>query len=107
LYVDSVIYNYALNLHQKRNDKKYESFTNEELFNKLSSIDFNLAKKITINNRKRLLRALQLNEQSDNTYNSIKKNPPKYDYLLIVCDISRSDLYDQINHRVDAMLNNG
>jgi tRNA dimethylallyltransferase len=103
LYIDALIKNYDLTLSKVRNDK-FTDLTNKELYEKLEEKNKQLAEKITINNRQRLIRALQILEDS-NSLNSKKKE--KYDYVLVQCDMSRNDLYKRINYRVEKMLELG
>ena len=92
LYIDSVIKNYQF-LEEKRSNEqsKYDSLTNE----------------IHPNNRKRVLRAIELiSSNVDNTSRS-KKNELVYDALIIFLNDNRESLYDRINKRVDKMLADG
>ena len=75
LYIDSVIKNYQF-LEEKRSNEqsKYDSLTNEELHQVLANLDPDKASEIHPNNRKRVLRAIELiSSNVDNTSRS-KKN---------------------------------
>ena len=108
LYIDSVIKNYQF-LEEKRSNEqsKYDSLTNEELHQVLANLDPDKASEIHPNNRKRVLRAIEL--ISSNVYNSSrsKKNELVYDALIIFLNDNRESLYDRINKRVDKMLADG
>ncbi|GHU48679.1 hypothetical protein FACS1894218_6290 [Bacilli bacterium] len=82
----------------------FDNLTNESLFNKLKKIDDDLANKITIHNRKRLVRALQVLSVHDNMH---KVNPPIYEPLYICCNLPREILYQKINERTDLMMKQG
>lgn len=108
LYIDSVIKNYQF-LEEKRSDEqsKYDSLTNEELHQVLANLDHDKASEIHPNNRKRVLRAIELiSSNVDNTSRS-KKNELVYDALIIFLNDNRESLYDRINKRVDKMLADG
>ena len=108
LYIDSVIKNYQF-LEEKRSNEqsKYDSLTNEELHQVLANLDPDKASKIHPNNRKRVLRAIELiSSNVDNTSRS-KKNELVYDALMIFLNDNRESLYDRINKRVDKMLADG
>lgn len=108
LYIDSVIKNYQF-LEEKRSieQSKYDSLTNEELHQVLANLDPDKANEIHPNNRKRVLRAIELiSSNVDNTSRS-KKNELVYDALIIFLNDNRESLYDRINKRVDKMLADG
>lgn len=108
LYIDSVIKNYQF-LEEKRSNEqsKYDSLTNEELHQVLANLDPDKASEIHSNNRKRVLRAIELiSSNVDNTSRS-KKNELVYDALIIFLNDNRESLYDRINKRVDKMLADG
>lgn len=108
LYIDSVIKNYQF-LEEKRSNEqsKYDSLTNEELHQVLANLDPDKASEIHPNNRKRVLRAIELiSSNVDNTSRS-KKNELVYDALIIFLNDNRESLYGRINKRVDKMLADG
>lgn len=108
LYIDSVIKNYQF-LEEKRSNEqsKYDSLTNEELHQVLANLDPDKSSEIHPNNRKRVLRAIELiSSNVDNTSRS-KKNELVYDALIIFLNDNRESLYDRINKRVDKMLADG
>lgn len=108
LYIDSVIKNYQF-LEEKRSNEqsKYDSLTNEELHQVLANLDPDKASEIHPNNRKRVLRAIELiSSNVDNTSRS-KKNELVYDALIIFLNDNRESLYDRINKRVYKMLADG
>ena len=66
LYIESVLYNYEFNA-SKRDfgyEDKYKDYSNEELYDLLLKIDPNIDReKLHPNNRKRVLRALEVSEE--------------------------------------------
>lgn len=111
LYVQSVLYNYEFNASQRDLDygKKYEAYSNEELYKLLLSKDSNIDQnKLHPNNRKRVLRALEVLEELNTSIHSFdKKNEPIYDYYIVYLSMPREELYERINQRVDIMINEG
>lgn len=104
LYIKAALYDYKFEEEKIKNN--YVNITNEELYNKLICIDPNT--EIHINNRKRVIRALNYYDNNKETISS-KEQATKllYDVKIIGLTTSRDILYDKINKRVDKMLNNG
>ncbi|MGN1031791.1 MAG: tRNA (adenosine(37)-N6)-dimethylallyltransferase MiaA [Butyricicoccaceae bacterium] len=78
----------------------------------LRAVDPAAAERIHENNLKRVIRALEVYEQTGMTLDELnrrnKRSEPKYDAVLIgLCPSSRELLYDRINRRVDVMLEQG
>lgn len=83
-----------------------------EMYNYLCKIDSEAAEKISPNDKKRILRAIEVYEISGVTKSQrdavSKSNGPIYNNLLICLGYkNRELLYDRINKRVDIMLENG
>lgn len=107
LYIHCLIHNY--NLNKLDFNLNYDDFTNEELFEKLKKLDEKESKKISINNRKRLIQALRIIE-SNNEKKSVldsQNNEPLYDFFLIRMCHDRKNLYEAINKRTEKMFNDG
>ena len=107
LYLDSVIYDYQFSS-DKRNDSldsKYDKLSNEELHNILRKLNNEAAEKIHMNNRKRVLRAIELSE--NNNYVPEFNNKLVYDVLYICLLEDREKHYHAINKRVDKMMEEG
>lgn len=104
LYLDSVIYNYQLKGvgRDYKFEETFQSLSNEELHLKLSKLNPSLALTIHPNNRKRVLRALAIND-----FKQDAKSKPLYDALIIFLTDERASLYEAINQRVDEMFNEG
>lgn len=103
LYIKAALYNYEF---KDEEAYDYSVYTNDELYQKLLSVDPNT--EIHKNNRKRVERALSyyenhhepMSEKSDST-------TLLYDTVFIGLTTNREELYDKINSRVDKMLDNG
>ena len=104
LYIKAALYDYKFE--EENNVFNYSNYTNEELYNKLITIDPKT--EIHKNNRKRIERALNY-YQNNNDILSNKEKTDKllYDVLFIGLTCDRDVLYDSINKRVDIMLQNG
>lgn len=113
LFVDSLVKNISFSQvgsnAEIRNELAEKS--NEELFEKLVELDSKSAEDIHPNNRKRVIRALELcmsgTSKTEQNENSMLIDSP-YDALYIGIGYQdRQKLYDRINKRVDLMLDAG
>lgn len=113
LFVDSLVKNISFSEvgsnAEIRNELAEKS--NEELFEKLLELDPKSAQDIHPNNRKRVIRALELcmsgTSKTEQNENSMLIDSP-YDALYIGIGYKdRQKLYDRINKRVDLMLDAG
>lgn len=112
LYLRSCLYDYSFT--KEENDdsisEKYQSYSNEELYNYLLSIDNEAASVLHPNNRRRVLRAIEIYEKSGLTKSeTINKQEHKliYDVLIIGLDLERKLLHERQNKRVDQMIEEG
>lgn len=104
LYIKAALYDYKFQEENKIFD--YSNYTNEELYNKLITIDPKT--EIHKNNRKRIERALNYYQNNNDVLSSKEKTDKLlYDVLFIGLTCDRGILYDRINKRVDIMLQNG
>lgn len=111
LYLKASLYDFSLNEEKEKISlSKYDSYTNEELHKELEKLDFEESKKIHMNNRKRVLRAIEIclthNEKKSEM---IAKQEHKllYDVTFIGLTKNRDELYEGINKRVDIMFEMG
>ena len=113
LYIKSVLYDYEFageSESKEVDEAKYGHLSNEELHAKLATVDEAGAKDIHPNNRKRVIRALEIYETSGvKKSEMIEKQEHKmiYDACLIGLTDDRNVLYDRINKRVDTMYETG
>lgn len=84
-------------------EDQYLNLTNEQLHNLLGKENLEASKKIHPNNRRRVLRALQLSKEQVN----MNKDEPIYNYLIINLTLPRKEIYNNINLRADKMLEQG
>lgn len=103
LYIKALLYDYKFVDEEINED--YSELSNEELLNeikKLSDMD------IHVNNRKRLVRALnRLRNNNNNDDNDYGNNLLYNDVYFIGLTTDRENLYDRINNRVDEMIEEG
>ncbi len=117
LYVNSLIY--GIDYPEIETDleyrKKLEEIAEKEGLNKLynmaKEIDEKAMEKISPNDQKRILRVLEIYNQTGKTKTELeiesRKNGVKYDFRVFAIDMPREILYERINKRVDIMLENG
>ncbi len=116
-YVDTVINN-TIFLDYEKNDtrnellKKAEEEGLDALWNELFEIDEESAKKIHKNDKKRIVRALELYKTTGKTMTDQREGShleeSDFSFCIIGLDArSRQFLYDRINKRVDIMLQRG
>ena len=96
---------------RNRLDKEYDN-NKEELYNKLQLIDPDYARKVHINNKKRLIRALELYEltgksMTENFSLNNKKSEFYNKFFTIYLKMSRKILHERILKRTIFMVENG
>ena len=117
LYIDSLIYGIEYNEMQVDLEyrAKLESIAEEKglefLYNKAKEIDDEAMQKISINDKKRIFRVLEVYKSTGKTKTELEKesrqNDVKYDFKMFAIDMDRQVLYDRINKRVDIMISSG
>lgn len=113
LYVKACIYDYVFAEHPEISQDildKYEKMNNLDLMDYLLTIDPDQARSIHLNNRKRLIRACIIHDVVSVTKTEqieSQEHKPIYDVLIIGCTLPREQLYEQINARVEKMVENG
>ena len=110
LYLRSAIYDYEFSETKIVDESKYNSFSNEELYERLKFIDPESSDKIHMNNRKRVIRALEIFDETGSKKSDLEKeqeHKPIYDITFIGLNPDRELLYQNINLRVDIMFENG
>ncbi|MBE6152532.1 MAG: tRNA (adenosine(37)-N6)-dimethylallyltransferase MiaA [Firmicutes bacterium] len=105
LYIKALFYDYKFE-DESIVLNNYEQYTNQELYDKLLLVDPNT--KIHINNRKRIIRALNYYEQTNQPLSGKEvTNKQLYDVIYIGLTTDRETLYNRINKRVDIMVSDG
>lgn len=110
LYIDAVVYNFNLTEATKDDEtrKELEKLENKELLAKLQKLDKETYKKIDKNNRRRLIRALEVILLTNKGfYDQQKKSSSPNNVLYLALDCPKEVLYKKINNRIDAWFSNG
>ncbi|MEI5994946.1 tRNA (adenosine(37)-N6)-dimethylallyltransferase MiaA [Candidatus Enterococcus mansonii] len=114
LYIQALLYEFELGAQDESTDirEKYEQYAvehgNQLLWEILQKKDPKAAESIHFNNRKKVVRALEVFDKTGYSILSPKEKPKRlYDYFLIGLETDRSLLYERINARVESMLANG
>lgn len=110
LYMRAGLYDYEFKDGASSDMSRFEKWSNEELFAYLISIDPISANKTHANNRKRVLRAIEIFESTGETKSSIEARQQHhllYETTFIGLDIDRDTLYKRINTRVEKMFTQG
>lgn len=77
---------------------------NQYIYGKLKEIDSISADKISVNDTKRIIRALEIYEVTGKPKSqNATTHESKYDYLFFILNEQRDKLYEKINARVDKM----
>lgn len=118
LYANSLIYGIEysdIKLDEEYRNKLMEIAKTDEglnnLYNEAKKIDEKAIEKISQNDKKRIIRILEIynatgKNKTEQELES-RKNEPKYNYYVFAINIERKILYERINKRVDIMLENG
>ena len=111
LYIRASVYDYVFEKNNPDDVSDLEEMSNDQLYDLLKDLDPDSLNNIHINNRKRLIRAISIARTSDITKS---ENIAQQKHELIYDDIrflmvlpEREKLYENINHRVDHMFNEG
>ena len=120
LYINAVVYN--MNFENEETDTEYRKELeniakekgNEYLYSILESIDPESAKKIHMNNVKRVIRAIEMSKNvklksihMKEEKERIEKEKSKYEFFVFCIEQDREYLYNRINLRVDLMVKDG
>ena len=113
LYIKAALYDYTFSEMENNHDeinKKYKDYTNEQLYDHLKQIDEESAKILHFNNRRRVLRAIEIYEQTGQKKSEMineQEHICLYDAYFVGLTLPRELLYERINLRVDLMMKNG
>ncbi len=117
LYIDSLIY--EINYNNINIDEEYrnklEEIVKEQgldiLYKKAIEIDPVAMEKVSKNDKKRIMRVLEIFHSTGKTKTEqeaeSRKNPIEFDYKVFAINWDRQVLYDRINKRVDIMIEQG
>lgn len=111
LYLKAALYDYVFE--EETFDEAYtkylETLNNDQLYDLLKSKDPLSCEKIHPNNRKRVIRALQIVHEglSKSQREALQEHKPMYDIYFLGLDMDRGLLYERINQRVETMFKQG
>lgn len=117
LYINSLVYKLNFTEVPPHNETRTklellgEKHGNEYLHEMLEKIDIESAERISVNDRKRIIRAIEIFEITGKTMTEFNKDfrQPIEDYNLVMVGLNmdREKLYNRINYRVDIMVEEG
>lgn len=117
LYIDSLIYGIEYKEieideeYRKKLEKIVQEQGLEALYEKANEIDSEAIKKISPNDKKRIMRVLEIYNATGKTKTEqdkeSRKNGVQYDYKVFTINMDREKLYERINKRVDIMIEKG
>lgn len=113
LYIRAALYDYVFEDEEEADVSDLEELSNEELYEMLKQVDIKATETIHMNNRKRVIRALQIARTHKTTKSeSIDKQEHALffkdeDVRFYFINPNREELYENINARVEEMFDNG
>ena len=110
LYVKAALFDYDFQPQKEFDSSIYDHLNNAELHAELVKVDPLSAEKFHMNNRRRVLRALAIYQEtghSKSTLESQQKHQLLYPVHFIGLLMDRAELYEQINQRVEQMIAKG
>ncbi len=110
LYIRSVLFDYQFIAYPEVDLSEFDGLSNQELHDYLKTIDEESARKIHANNRRRVLRALEIFRASGQTKSALEKaqqKDPYYPYLMVSLEMDRQDLQQRIVQRIQMMFQEG
>ena len=117
LYIESLIY--GIEFQEEEFDEKYRQELNniaeteglEKLYQEAKKIDPKAMEKISKNDRKRILRVLEIYHKTGKTKTEqeieSRKKEVKYNYKIFAINFDREKLYSRIEQRIDQMIEDG
>lgn len=117
LYIDSLIY--GIEFQDEEIDTEYREYLNqiaekeglENLYKQAQTIDPNAMLKISPNDKKRIIRVLEIYYKTGKTKTELeiesRSHEVKYNYKVYAITMEREKLYDRIEQRVDTMIKQG
>ena len=111
LYLKALLYDYNFSIKNTEYSDNYEDLSNDILYQLLKDRDIDSTNTIHINNRKRVIRALRICDDSGSKkselVNSQKHELIYKDVVFVALNPDRKELYSKIDSRVIEMWNSG
>ena len=97
--------------YRKELEKIAEKDGLQKLYEKACLIDSKAMEKISPNDKKRIIRVIEIYKETGKTKTELeaesRKKGVKYDFRIFAISMDREKLYERINKRVDLMIENG
>ncbi len=106
LYLNILLMNYDLPNAKPDYELREKLKNTENIYEILKKLDADGAKNIDKNDRKKIIRAIEIVKSTGKTLAACKKQP-EFDVEWIGLNFPRQELYERINKRVDLMIKNG
>lgn len=109
LYIKALLYDYIF-YDEDTKDDQFEELSNEDIYEILKKEDPTSLEKIHLNNRKRLVRALNILRKHHEGISNIKdrqEHKMLYDAKIVGLTLDRQSLYQRIEERIDKMIAEG
>ena len=109
LYIKALLYDYEF-FEEQEKDNQYEELSNEEIYKLIEAKDPKSLENIHINNRKRLVRALNIINKHNTSITEIKDNQEHkllYDAKIIGLTKPKEEMNNIVDLRVDEMIKEG
>lgn len=113
-YINSILFDLSYGnassnpLIREKYNQMAKEYGNLAVYNKLLEVDPESANKLHFNDLKRVIRALEIFEESGKLKSDFNDTlTPRFDYVAFSYDYPRERLYNRIDKRVDIMLENG
>jgi len=110
LYIQSLVFDYVFDTIESLDYQRYDAYSTAFLAEALAHVDPRSYERIDGANRRRIVHALALAEQTNETKSMREargKEEPLYDFLAFALMPERVQLYERINERVDQMMDAG
>lgn len=107
-YLKSALYDYEFKTETIPQDS-FEELNDRELYELLKSLDPDSAEKIHMNNRKRVLRAVNMARTGTlkSEREAAQSHTPIFNFFMVVLDVPRDTLSERIEKRVQMMMDQG
>lgn len=113
LYIKATLYDYHFEeseIDHEAFNARYVNYSNEELYKRLEEVDLEAAKTLHPNNRRRVLRAIEIYETTGRKKSEMEEAQSHtmiYDAYIIGLTLERDQLYARIDERVVKMMEAG
>lgn len=109
LYIKALLYDYTF-FDEENRDDQLSNMSNEEIYKEIEKKDPKALLNIHINNRKRLVRALNIIRKHNTGISNIKdkqEHKPIYDIKIIGLTKDKEELLNMVDKRIDKMIEEG